>query len=210
MSTDKKTYLPKNKEFRINKVIAFLTLSDIFTWGLYLVITSLVGLYLATKLEQNAVEIVGIGVAIYNLAKGGFQIPVGMLTDKIKKDRDDILFLTAGNLFMGAPFLFYPLISTPLLFFVLQFFIGLGSAMNLVNWRKLFAKNLDTGKEGLEYGAYDTVMSLSMVGFSLAAGLIANISEQYFDFVMVSIGTLMISSGFWSISLFFVQKRKSN
>ncbi len=210
MSTEKKTYLQKEKDFKINKVIAFLTLSDIFTWGLYLVITSLAGLYLATKLDENAVEIVGVGVAIYNLAKGGFQIPVGIITDRIKKDRDDILFLTAGNLFMGAPFLFYPLISSPLLFFVLQFFIGLGSAMNLVNWRKLFAKNLDSGKEGLEYGAYDTVMSLSIVIFSLAAGLIANISEKYFDLVMVGMGTLMISSGFWSMSLFFVKTRKSN
>lgn len=210
MSTEKKTYLPKERKFRINKVIAFLTLSDIFTWGIYLVISSLVGLYLAEKLQRNAVEIVGIGVAVYNLAKGGFQIPIGIVTDKIKKDRDDILFLTAGNIFMGAPFLFYPLITEAWHFFVLQFFIGLGSAMNLVNWRKMFAKNLNKGNEGFEYGAYDTIMSISMVGFSLAAGIIANVSERYFDLVMIAIGLLMISSGIWAISIFFVDKRQSN
>lgn len=197
------------KRFSINKVIVYLTLSDIFTWGLYLIINSFVGIYLAKKLDGEVLEYIGVGTAIYYITKGGLQIPIGIIADKIRKDKDDILFLFFGNILMGAPFLFYPLISTPYLYFFLQFILGCGSAMNLVNWRKLFAKNLDKGREGLEYGAYDTVMSLTMSVFSIIAGFISNISETYFNMVMISIGLLMITSGIWAAAIFTVDNRKS-
>lgn len=194
---------------KLNKVIAFLTLSDIFTWGLYLIISALVGIYLSEKLGTDAAAIIGIGVAIYYLTRGISQIPIGMYTDSISKDRDDIIFLTLGNLLMGIPFLFYPLIQTEYLYYFLQIILGFGASMNLVNWRKIFAKNLDKGKEGLEYGMYDTIMSFSMVVFSLTAGLVANISESYFDMVMITVGVLTMTSGFWAIAIFFVKNRKS-
>lgn len=194
---------------KLNKVIAFLTLSDIFTWGLYLIISALVGIYLSEKLGTEAAAIIGIGVAIYYLTRGISQIPIGMYTDSISKDRDDIIFLTLGNLLMGIPFLFYPLIQTEYLYYFLQIILGFGASMNLVNWRKIFAKNLDKGKEGLEYGMYDTIMSFSMVVFSLTAGLVANISESYFDMVMITVGVLTMTSGFWAIAIFFVKNRKS-
>jgi MFS family permease len=160
-------------KFTINRVIWLLTCSDIFSWGLYMSLSAIVAIYLSEKLGKNVVEIIGIGTAVYYFSKGIFQIPIGIITDKIKKDRDDILFLLAGNLFMGAPFIFYPLITNAYIFYILQFFIGLGAAMNLVNWRKLFAKNLDEGEEGLEYGVYDTVFSLCVyIWFSCKYGAV--------------------------------------
>lgn len=196
-------------KININKVIVYLTLSDIFTWGLYLIINSFVGIYLAEKLDGAVLEFIGVGTAIYYIVKGSLQIPIGLIADRIKKDKDDIIFLLLGNVLMGLPFLFYPLIQSQYLYFLLQFVLGTGSAMNLVNWRKLFAKNLDKGKEGLEYGAYDAVMSLTMSFFSALAGFISNISETYFDIVMISIGLLMISGGFWAASIFTVENRKT-
>lgn len=195
------------KKIGLNKIIWYLTLSDIFTWGVYMIITGFVGLYLAQKLNVNPEIILGVGIAIFYFAKGTFQIPVGIITDKIKKDKDDILFLFIGNLFMGIPYLFFPVISSPVTYYILQFFIGTGAAMNLVNWRKIFAKNLDTGKEGLDYGTYDTIMSYSMILFSIIAGVISNLGDTYFDAVMLVVGLLMISSTFW-VFLIYKTKRK--
>lgn len=203
----KKILISKSK---FNRVIFFLTMSDIFTWGLYVVINSLVGIYLSHKFGANAIEIVGIGIAVYNVAKGGFQIPIGIIADKIKNDKDDIILLTVGNLLLGLPYIFYPHLTSTTMFYALQFVIGIGAAMNLVNWRKLFAQNLEMGNEGLTYGLYDTIMSLAMILFGVLAGTIANMGEKYFDFVMTVVGILMISSGFWVVGIFYVKNRKSN
>lgn len=205
MANSKKTIL---KKFSLNRVIWLLTLSDIFTWGVYMIIAGFVGLYLSQKLGFNPVEILGIGTAVFYFAKGTFQIPVGIITDRIKHDKDEILFLLIGNILMGMPYFFFPSIQSPLGYYILQFIIGLGAAMNLVNWRKIFASNLQKGNEGVDYGVYDTIMSYSMIFFSVLAGLTANLGESYFDLVMISVGSLMILSGVW-VSMIFTTKRRA-
>lgn len=207
MSHSKKLFITK---YSINRVIWYLTLSDIFTWGLYFMVNSIVGIYLESKFGGRALEYIGVGTALYFLAKGGLQIPIGLFTDRIKRDKDDIVFLLLGNIFMGLPFFFYPVIESAAPYFILQFILGLGSAMNLVSWRKLFAANLDKGREGYNYAVYDTVMSVAGAIFALLAGYIASISQVYFDLVIVAIGGLMLSSGIWVILIYFVNNRKSN
>ncbi|GAB4284355.1 MAG: hypothetical protein Kow0081_1470 [Candidatus Dojkabacteria bacterium] len=184
-----------NKFKNINKTLVILTTSDVFTWGFVVVINAFAGIYLETKLNVNAIQIVGIGTGIYSIVNGLLQIPVGYFIDKYKGTIDDIIVLFCGNILMGTPFLFFPIIQSEYAYYFLQLILGIGTAMNLVAWRKTFASNLDKNKEGLEYGIYQTVMSISIAIFGFVAGAIANISEQYFDLVMVTIGTLMASSG---------------
>ncbi len=207
MSISKKLHFRNSK---LNKVIWFLTLSDIFTWGLYMIINSFVGIYLSNKLGQNVVIYIGIGSAIYYFAKGGFQIPIGMIIDRIKHDQDDIVVLLLGNILLGIPYLFYPLVNGPATYYILQFILGFGCALNLISWRKLFAQNLTDGREGLSYGIYDTIMSFCMIIFSIVAGFVANLGQSYFDIVMITIGLLSLMSGFWVIGIFFVKNRTSN
>lgn len=196
------------KDFRINRVILYLTTSDIFTWGLMAVIQGFAGLYLAEKLDSDVIRVVGVGTGIFSFANALFQIPIGVLIDKIKKDRDDIFVLFTGNICMGMPFLFYPFINSEYVYFFLQFIVGAGTAMNLVSWRKIFAMNLDRGREGIEYAIYESIMGLTIGLFSLIAGIIANIGEGYFDAVMVAIGIIMMTSGLWVLLILGVDNRK--
>lgn len=191
----------------INKIVLYLTLSDIFTWGIIGTVNTLVGLYLAFEFEDNAIEYVGIGLAVSSIVKSLLQIPIGLFTDKIKGDTDELIFLSAGNILMGSPFLFYPLISQPWQYFSLQVVIGIGMALNLVTWRKLFALHLDQGKEGLEYGIYDTMMGISIAAFGIAGGLLASVSERSFDLLMISFGLIMISSSVW---IFLLSKHEKS
>ncbi len=197
------------KIFFANKVVWFLTMSDVFTWGLFLIINALIGVYLENRLDMKVESIIGVGIALSYAARAASQIPIGMLADRTKSDRDDIFFLFLGNLFMGITFLCYPIIENKYHYFGLQILFGLGSALNLVNWRKLFARNLDLDKEGLEYGAYDTIMSLFMIVFSVGAGYVASLSEHYFDLVMITIGVLMITSTLWPAMIFREKNRRS-
>lgn len=195
--------------FTLNRVIWLLTFSDIFSWGLYLAIIGLIGLYLSNILGTDTVEMVGIGVGIYYLIRGFTQIPIGLVVDKIKRDRDDLIALILGNICLGVPFLMYPLIQNEFAFYALQAISGLGASLNLVTWRKLFARNLDQGKEGVSYAVYDTVLSAAISLFSFGIGLVANINQFYFDLVMVVVGSLVISSSVWPALIFFVRNRKT-
>lgn len=206
MANTKKTVL---FDFSLSRVIWLLTISDIFTWGIYLVINAFIGLYLSAKFGEHAVTMVGIGTAFFYLARVVTQIPIGIITDRIKKDRDDITLLFMGNLMMGLPYLLLPGITSPNSFYLLQFIIGFGGALNLVNWRKLFAANLQHNREGFAYATYDSILSFAMIIFSLVAGVVAGISQEYFDLVMITVGFLIISSGLWAVLIFFDNKRKS-
>lgn len=196
--------------FKLNRVIWLLTCSDIFSWGIYSSISALTGIYLSTRLGTGVVEIVGVGMGIFYLSRSIFQIPIGLVTDKIKKDRDDIIFLVIGNLMIGFPLLFYPVIQAPIFYFLLQVIFGIGAAMNLVTWRKLFARNLETDKEGLSYALYDTVMSGSIALFSIIAGVVANMGQEEFDLVIMIIGFIIMMSSILPALIFDVKERQSN
>lgn len=195
---------------KFNKVILLLTLSDTFTWGPFIIIANLSGLYLSTKLGADTVSFVGIGTGVYFLTRAAFQMPIGLLTDKIDNDKDEIILLLLGIILMGIPFLFYPLITEPFQYFVLQFIFGLGVSFNLPNWRKLFAINLDKGKEGFLYGFYETVISVSTALFSALIGFVANLGDIYFDIVMRSVGMIMILSSICVLFILKVKGRKSH
>lgn len=194
----------KLSHFKFNKIILYLTFSDIFTWGLINTANGLVGLYLATKLQGDIVTYVGAGIAITNLLRAISEIPIGLLADKLHQNDEEII-LAAGNLLMGLPFLFYPIITQASTYLFLQVLVGLGMGCNLVAWRKLFATNLDKGHEGFQYSAYDTLMSIFTALFGFFGGLIAGLNTHLFDAVMFGFGILMLSSVTYA---FFIYRHK--
>ena len=184
-------------KLKLNHAIWLLTMSDVFTWGLQAIISSLAGIYLSGRIPGEASGYIGIGLAVYMFSRAIFQPVIGTLADKRRGDKDEILFVSLGSILMGLPYLGYPLISAAWVYYLLQFVFGLGAAMNLVGWRKLFAQNLDHNREGQEYGAYGLVMGLSTAAFAASAGFVSTLGEQYFSMVIVIIGLVMIaSSGF--------------
>lgn len=195
---------------KFNKVVLLLTLADSFTWGAFIIIANLAGIYLSKKLGADTVSFVGIGTSIYFLTRAILQMPIGHLTDKIKNDKDEVILLVLGILFMGLPYIFYPMITQSFQYYVLQFIFGLGVSLNLPNWRKLFALNLDKGKEGFQYGFYETILSISTALFSIVVGYIANLGDSYFDISMRAVGIVMMASSIFVISILKMNGRKSN
>ncbi len=200
----------KHHTFCVNKTISLLTLSDIFTWGGFTVVSVLMGIYLSEKIGADAIRIVGIGMAIYLLFRSITQIPLGILLDKIKKDHDDIFVLFLGCLLMGLAFILYPIIENEANYYILQVLLGIGASMNLIAWRKLFVENLYRGSSGLSYGIYGTVIGIATAFLSLIGGIIASMGNQYFDLVIVILGVWVILGGFWGGAIIFIEKRKSD
>lgn len=182
----------------LNRTLFLLTLSDVFNWGFYQIIPAFAGLYLIELFGEQTVSIIGIGICVYLVTRGIFQIPIGVICDHMRSDRDEIVFLLIGNVLMAIPYLLYPSISEPGHYYSLQFVFGLGAAMNLVTWRKLFAANLSRHREGYDFAVYETIMSLMSAMLSAVTGIVASISRTYFDMIMILIGITMMMSAFWA------------
>ena len=194
---------------KFNKVVLFLTLTDVFTWGPFFILSSLAGLYLSEKLGQDTIGFIGIGTGISFITRAVFQIPIGKFSDKLKKDKDEILLLMLGTILAGVSFLLYPLIIEPWHYYFLQFLFGLGISLDVVNWRKLFAINVTKGMEGEEYAIYDTVLSTASAILSVIMGIVANLGDQYFDIVMIISGIIIMTSSVWAFMISKVSNRKS-
>ncbi|HBB64721.1 hypothetical protein A3K02_01975 [candidate division WS6 bacterium RIFOXYD1_FULL_33_8] len=192
-----------------NKVVLFLSLSDVFSWGSFTIISTFAGIYLANKLGEDILKFLGIGTSIYFFTRALFQIPMGLLTDRYKKDKDEILILFVGIILMGIPFLFYPYITNQYQYYVTQFVFGLGVSLNVTNWRKLFAINIDPGKEGIQYGIYETIMSTSTAILSIVGGFIANLGDLYFDTVMSVAGVIIMMGSIWVLLIYKYDGRRS-
>ena len=193
----------------INKVIFYLTVSDIFTWGTIAMGTPLIGLFLSKKFGDQTILYIGIATACYYIVRGIVQIPIGMLSDKIRHDTDEIVILFLGCFIMGIGYILIPFISTPWQYFLTMGFIGLGSSMNLNSWRKLFASNLDRKHEGVGYGFYETIMSFSTAIISLLGGYFSSLNTTAFEIVLITIGIGIILGGFIGAGMIFVKNRKS-
>jgi MFS family permease len=183
-------------------------MSDVFTWGVSYIVVILLALYLAQRLEADVTQVVSIGTGIAFFARALVQIPLGMLGDRIKSSQDEAVMLMLGNLLMGLPIIIFTQITSVWQFYVLQVIYGAGCGLNLVDWRKLFAKNLTDGQEGLEYAVYDTLISFSIGILTILGGTIASISESYFNYVIGGVGVAVISSNFWVAMIYLKQKKK--
>ncbi|MFW5702580.1 MAG: hypothetical protein ACOCXP_01290 [Candidatus Dojkabacteria bacterium] len=106
-----------------NNIIWMLTINDIFTWGINLVVITLVGLYFAEKIDGDPKTIVGIGTAIAYVARAFTQIPFGLLGDHFKKDLDEVIMLVVGNKLMGSAILGYTIINQAWQYYALQQFL---------------------------------------------------------------------------------------
>lgn len=189
---------------KLNIMIFALTGSDIATWGIFNILSTFIGIFLSNKLGMNAVQVVGIGLGIYTFTRAIFQIPVGLIADKLKSTNDEVILLIIGNLLMGIPYAMLVFVSNPGMYYLIQAIFGIGGAINLVAWRKLFALSLDKDKEGLEYAIYGTLFGLFGAAISTIAGLISNISETHFNVVIFVLGLIIANSwifGVWVLKI---------
>ena len=192
----------------INKKILLLTLTDVFSWGPFYIISYITAIYLANKLGENVVEIIGIGTAIYYFVRGVLQVPVGYISDKLKTNNDESIMLIIGLCLMGITYILYPLISSPWHYYLLQLIFGIGTACNVTNWRKLFENSISDGAEGRQYAFYEAIMSIATAAISVVIGYAANLDEKSFDSVLMTSGSIMLLSSIFVFLFNAISKKR--
>ena len=176
---------------KINPVIKFLTISDIIIISGFGLIAPIFAVFITDSIKGGTLEVVGIAMAIYLLAKSLGQIPAASIIDRIKGELDDYWVLLIGSILFSLIPLFYLVVDTPIHLYIVQFFYGLATAVTLPTWYALFTRHIDKEHEGIEWGVYQTLVDLGSAGAASLGGFLAARLGFDYLFVLVSIISLI-------------------
>ncbi|MBU3957334.1 MFS transporter [Patescibacteria group bacterium] len=152
----------------INKVIRFLTLSDILMlsgWGL---INPIFAVFVTDQIQGGNVEMAGLAITVFLLTKSLVQMPIAWLIDKKRGEIDDFWVMIIGSLIISLSAFLFIFANNIFHVLLIQVISGFGSALSYPSWLAIFTRHLDTHKEGFEWSLYFTATDL---GGALVAGL---------------------------------------
>lgn len=179
-----------------NPVIRFLIISDIALVGAGGLIAPVFALFIEDFIQGGNAAVAGIAAAIYLFTKSIFQVPIAYLIDKIRGEKDDFWFLFISSIIGALMPLLYLYVNTPMSLYVVQFLYGLVISMTFPSFMTIFTKNIDQGKEGLEWGVYFTLTDLTSALLAGVGGYLATTYGFQSLFVAVAIlgfiGALLI------------------
>lgn len=155
-------------DIKINKIIQFLTYSDILMlsgWGL---INPILAVFFTEQIIGGSVAVAGLASTVYFLTKSILQIPIARLIDLRRGEWDDFWIMIFGSLLITlAPFMFI-FATFPWHIYIIQAIHGLGGALSYPSWMAIFTRHIDKREEGLEWSLYYTATD---IGSALTAGL---------------------------------------
>jgi MFS family permease len=187
------------KDFRINRVIKYLILSDLLFWFGWGLISPIFAVFVVEKIRGGNVAVVGIATAIYWILKSLLRIPIGIFLDSRKGEEDDFWFLFFGLILASLTPFGYLMATSPVHIYLLQILHAVGMAMALSGWTAIFTRHIDQGKEATEWGLDATLVGLG-IGFAGAfGGLIA--ASFNFDFLFILFGISGILSAILLLSI---------
>lgn len=177
---------------KVNKIVKYLILADIAFWTGWGLVTPVFSIFIVEKIQGGTALVVGIATAIYWLFRSLLVLPSGKLLDKYVGEKDDYLFLVAGD-FIAAMVLFgYMFATYPWHIYLLQVFYGISMAMSLAGWRAIFTRNIDKGKEASEWALDDTLLSFGTAGAGIVSGLL--VTELGYSYTFLIAGILGLVS----------------
>lgn len=160
--------------FSINKIIRFLTISDIFMlsgWGL---INPIFAVFVTNQVRGGNVEMAGLATMVFLLTKSLFQVPIAWIIDRKKGEIDDFWVMIIGSLIISLTAFFYIFARTVSHIFLIQFIAGFGTALSYPTWMAIFTRHVDNHREGFEWSIYYTTTDLGGALVAGLGGMIAN------------------------------------
>ena len=184
---------------KVNKIIKYLILTDIAFWTGWGFITPIFAIFIVDKIVGGNALVVGIATAVYWFSRSLLVFPFGLILDKHEGEKDDYLFLVAGNFIVALTLFVYIFAIYPWHIYILQAFCGVGVAMSLGGWRAIFTRNIDKGREATEWSLDDTFLSVGTAAAGVASGFV--IVNFGYTFTFIFAGSLGILSVIILLSL---------
>ncbi len=169
---------------RINKVIKYLVLSDLFFWTGWGLLSPVFAIFIIQRIQGGTAFVAGAAAGVYWMLKAALRIPMGLFLDKLPSEKDDYFFLVFG-LFIASltPFAFI-FAKYPWHIYLIQVFQAMGVSMSLSGWQAIFTRHIDKGREATEWGIDATAFSFG----TGIAGFVGGWAVIKFGFTPVFIG----------------------
>ena len=148
-------------------------ISDTVFIGSLGLLSPIFALYINDFIVGGNEAVAGVAAAVYLFTKSGFQIPIAYFLDKIRGEKDDFWIMFIFTIIIGLVPISYLYINTPIELYIVQFFTGLLTAFTFPSFMAIFARHLDSKKEGMEWGIYYSFTDLTSAGFAAIGGYIA-------------------------------------
>ena len=190
--------------YKVNIVIKTLILSDFLIWSSYQLLAPIFAISVIDKI-QASIEVVGIAAAIYLITRSLTEIPVSIIIDKSKSERDDLFTAMIGTLIAAAVYIAYIFIGEVWQLYLLQIILGLGAGLAFPGWSALFTHHIDKKAAGFEWSLYDVSLGIGMAATAALGGFIANTFG--FDTLFFIVGG---ATACGSLLLLFIRDRVKN
>ena len=175
----------------INPIIRFLIISDILIVGAAGMLSPIFAIFVEDFIKGGNTEVVGTAIAIYLITKSIFQIPIAAVIDKIRGYKYDFYFIISFSILLSLVPLLYLLTKEPWHLYLVQFLLGLFSAMVFPSFMAIFTRHIDKTKEGMEWGIYFTLTDLTSAALAAVGGYVAfSIGFPYLIVSLAVISTL--------------------
>lgn len=175
-------------KFKFNKIVKYLVLSDLvfYTgWGL---VTPIFAIFIINNIQGGTILMAGIAASIYWVLRSILRVPIGILLDSHKGEKDDYFFLVFGLLIAALVPFGYIFSKLPWHIYTLQAIYGIGMAMSLSGWSAIFTRHIDKGKEATEWGLDSTSYGIGMGVSALVGGLA--VTKFGFNPVFIAVGIM--------------------
>lgn len=181
----------------MNKTVKALLIGDGLLWAGIFFNSALAAVFLAEQLGESAITIIGSAFFVFLAARAAPQYWIAQKLDSNRSQVDEFKTAFAGTIVIGLTYAAYALITLPWHLYAISLVSGLGFALYLPAWRKLFNLNLDKGNEGMNSAFLD----LSDAGIGALATVLGSYAVDILgDFrpVFVTMGVVAIVGG-WAI-----------
>ncbi len=153
---------------QFNHIVRGLIISDIATLSAFGLLAPIFAVFVVNGVAGANIQTAGIATTIFLLARSVGQIPIGILIDRLRGERDEFVAMIIGTLVMSFVPLLYIFVEFPWQLYLVQFIYGLAAAVVFPAWMATFTRHIDPMHEGLEWGVYRSFVD---IGTAFAAGL---------------------------------------
>ena len=184
-------HFTKKLPVKINKVVLYLTISDVLilsAWGL---ISPFLAIFMSENIANGSITTAGYATTIYLVVRGVLQVPASIFIDRVKGNVDDYIFVVTGSLLTAISSMLFVLATSMTHVYLIQIISAIGGAISYPAWYALFSKSLDRHNTAFSWTMYDTSISIgTAVTASLGGIMIALLGYETTFLVVATISII--------------------
>jgi len=178
------------KNAKINRIIKYLVLSDLFFWGGWGLINPIFALFIVGRIPDADAFTVGAAIAVYWIIKSIWQIPVAIFLDKHEGEMDDFNALILGLTVAGFAALVFPLVGNSFELFLVVTIQALAYGLYTPSWSAIFSRHLDKDHYAFDWSLDSTTVGIASGIAAFIGGAVASLFGFDAVFILTGIASL--------------------